>query len=67
VVAPKLNEQDTRDFPEPLLDDVELVFAEHVRDVLDVALEDAPARKARARSRRPRVATPERRAARPAG
>ena len=67
VVAPELNEQDTRDFPEPLLDDVELVFAEHVRDVLDVALEDAPARKARARARRPRVATPERRAARPAG
>ncbi|HVE69350.1 MAG TPA: endopeptidase La [Solirubrobacteraceae bacterium] len=66
VIAPNLNEQDTEDMPEHLLDDVEFVFVEHVRDVLDVALAAPPAR-SRSRARRPRVSSPVRKAARQPG
>jgi ATP-dependent Lon protease len=66
VIAPRLNAQDVEDMPQHLLDDVEFVFVDHVREVLDVALEAPGTRARRSRPRRPRVATPERRAARSA-
>ncbi|HEX8051894.1 MAG TPA: endopeptidase La [Thermoleophilaceae bacterium] len=39
VIAPKLNEADTDDFPAHLLDDIEFVFVDSVDRVLDAALE----------------------------
>ena len=68
VIAPALNEQDTEDMPPHLLDDIAFVWADHVREVLDVALEPVGgARRARSRARRPRVATSVRKAARQPG
>ena len=69
MIAPRLNEQDADDIPEHLRADLEFVFVDQIREVLDAALEDgahearAPARARRKRPRR--VATPARRAARP--
>jgi ATP-dependent Lon protease len=71
VIAPKLNEQDIDEIPEHLRADLDFVFVEEIREVLDVALEDssrdgrAPAKMRRKRP--PRVATPERKAARRGG
>jgi ATP-dependent Lon protease len=68
VIAPKLNEQDIDEIPEHLRADLDFVFVEQVREVLDEALENgsrdgrAPASVRRKRPRR--VATPERKAAR---
>jgi ATP-dependent Lon protease len=66
VIAPALNEQDTEDMPAHLLDDVSFVWADHVSEVLDVALEPAggAGSRGRSRARRPRVANPVRKAAR---
>ncbi|MDX6699429.1 MAG: ATP-dependent Lon protease [Solirubrobacteraceae bacterium] len=70
IIAPALNRQDTEDMPAHLLDDVEFVWAEHVREVLDVALEPVGGvgrSRPGSRSRRPRVANPVRKAAREPG
>ena len=68
VIAPALNEQDVEDMPAHLLDDITFVWADHVREVLDVALEPVGgAGRSRSRARHPRVATPVRKAARQPG
>jgi ATP-dependent Lon protease len=61
VIAPRLNEQDLDDMPQHLLDDIEFVFVDDVREVFDRALEDGRAKVARARRRR--APAPERKAA----
>jgi ATP-dependent Lon protease len=68
VIAPKLNEADVEEIPEHLRSDLDFVFVEEIREVLDEALEPG-SRDGRApvsvRRKRPRrVATPERKAAR---
>ncbi len=68
VIAPKLNEADVDEIPAHLRADLDFVFVEQIREVLDEALEPgsrdgrAPASMRRKRPRR--VATPERKAAR---
>jgi ATP-dependent Lon protease len=42
VVAPRANERDVEEIPEHLRRDLTFVFVEHVREVLDTALERAP-------------------------
>jgi ATP-dependent Lon protease len=39
VIAPKLNEPDTEDFPPHLLKDIDFVFVDRVEKVLGLALE----------------------------
>ena len=62
VVAPAENEPDVEEVPEHLRADLDFVFVEHVREVLDAALAPAgrPRAPARARAGRERVYAPPR-------
>jgi ATP-dependent Lon protease len=68
VIAPKLNEADVEEIPAHLRADLDFVFVDQIREVLDEALEpgsrDGRAPTSVRRKRPRRMATPERKAAR---
>jgi ATP-dependent Lon protease len=55
VIIPRENEQDLRDIPEDVRSDLRFVFAEHMRDIVPVAMPDTvPASRSSPRPRRQR-------------
>ena len=65
IIAPKLNEADVEEIPAHLRKNLDFVFVDQIGAVFANALEGARPAPAARRRRAPRVATPERRAARP--